>query len=272
MSYLQVLDLQFDKYRLTTEFEENIIYGVLSDNDNVRSQFYKLLAGINNSKGSILYNNTNAFDNFEYFKNRLLIDFKNKYLKTLNINTINETIMTRFNRSFNAKEYKEAVGDTNLRREVTITNEYKFTELGITLSNYCLFKGLSYKYNIIDNPVINIHNSDLKKKLYSNLCLKQLNPIITIENLVIAKEYCDRLLVIGEFEDLSIIDLKKDTFMISSDNPILRQKIFKKEDLIISINTYTKEELKYLSKNKVKYKIINLNDLIKLFGGKNNEK
>ena len=139
-----------------------------------------------------------------------------------------------------------------------------------TLLIFCLFKGLNYQYNIIDNPVINVSNLDLKKKIYSSICLKELNLIVTVESILEAKEYCDKLLIIKEFSDLTMIDIKNDSYLVSEDNIILRNKILRIDNKIISINTYTKEELKYLSKNKVKYKIINLNELIKLLGGNKN--
>lgn len=271
MSYLRIFNLQFNKYQFTTTFEENIVYGVYCPCEEIRTQFLKLITGINNSLKAVLYNDNEAFENKEYFRKRLYIDFKNKYLKTLNANAIKEAINMRFQKEFNIKNYKDAVTMTNIRSEVKLTNEYSFTMQGVTLSSYCLFKGLNYQYNIIDNPTFNITNPELKKKIYVNICKKELNPIITFDNLTDAKQYCDKLIVIGDFPHLYQIDLKNDSFMLSDDNIILRKRIFKVNDSVISINTYSKEELKYLSKNKVKYKFLNFSEIIKLLGGNRNQ-
>lgn len=276
MSYLKILNLQFNRYRLTTTIEDNTIYGFYCPNEEDRLEFFKLIAGINDNSNSIFYCDLefvdhNVFDNQEYFEKRLYIDFKHKYLKTLNANAISEMFKIRFNKEFNIASYKEAVSSSNIRSEVLLSNEYQFTPLGITLSSYCLFKGLNYQYNFIDNPVVNIKNNDLKKKIYENICKKELNPIIGFDKLTDCKDYCDKIIVAGEYQDIVVIDVKNDSFIVSNDNQILRNKLFNVNEMVISINTYTKEELKYFSKNKVKYKIVTLNDIIKLLGG-NDEK
>ena len=145
MEYLRVLNLQFDKYHLTTNFDETAIYGVLCDNQEIRTQFYKLLAGINKSKGEVVYKERNVFDNSEYFHQRLFLDFKNKYLKTMNSKEIKENFKISLNKEFDEKLFKKAVENVNLRSEVKITNEYIFSDLGNTLLNFCLFKGLNYQ-------------------------------------------------------------------------------------------------------------------------------
>ena len=275
MSYLKILNLQFNKYFLTTSLEENTIYGIYCIDSLIREDFLKILAGINHNNNSIFMidedKEENIFDNENYFKNRIYIDFSHRYLKTLNVNTISEMFKTRFNKEFDMSKYKEFVSFTNIRNEVLLSNEYQFTDLGVNLASFCLFKGLKYKYNIINNPVINIKNSDMKKRIYGNICLKELNPIIGFDNLRDCKEYCDKLIVFGDYQNLVVVDVKNDNFLISTDNIIIRNKLFNLNNEIISINNYTKEELKYLSKNKVKYKIITFNEVIKLLGG-NDEK
>ena len=268
MSYLKILNLQFNNYQLTTTFDEDIVYGIYCPDEKIRKDFFKLLAGINNSNKAVYYHDEIAFDNQKYFEERLYIDFKNKYLKTLNANAINETFKINFNKEFNINKYKEAVNETNIRSEVKVSNEYSFTDLGVTLSSYCLFKGLNYKYNIIDNPVYNITNNDLKKKIYQNISKKSLNPIIYYDSLVDAKTYCDKLIIFADFSHLYQIDVKNDMFMISTENIILRKRIYKIDNQVVSINSYSKEELKYLSKNKVKYKFLTFNELLKLLENK----
>lgn len=265
MSYLELKNLQLNNYKLSFDLLDNTIYGVMGKIEDVKS-LLKYLAGINQNNGSCLYQNVEVFDNSEYFKNRLFIDMDNDILKTLTASKIAEFCKSRYNLELDIPLFKKTLNETNARSEVLITKDYKFTKRGVNLANFALAYSLNCKNIISINLTNNLNKND---KIYTikNLCnKKKYNNMIlgfTESDINDYLPYLDKLIILGDFNDVIVIDPKNDTFLYGDDNINIRNRIFLIGSMVIAKCDHTEEELKSRIKIKTKYKMINLNQALK---------
>ena len=258
MEYIAINNLQLNNYKLVTSIQNGATYGVLGTNHDDVIKLLKILAGINKAKGECLYQFKTLFDNKEYFKNRIYCDFSLKMVDTLDGKRIKEDLMNRYGISFDEKNFKKLINETNVRSEVVITNEYKFTDLGINLSSYGVLSSIDSHNIIIANPLkyINKQDKDLKKKIINSLCDKNKynNVIIDATDIYDIVPYLDYLIVLGDFDKVCVIEPNSDKFIVCDDYLGINNKIFKKGNIVVAKAPNDKEQFKELKKVVGKYK------------------
>lgn len=268
MNYLYLEDYVVGKYDINLEIENNKLYLVFCKNKEYVNRFIISLSGINKHQGICNYKNNPIFDNPDYFKNRLLINFNTMYIRTLNSKIIEEAIKSFPHIKFNPEEFKKVVNETDIRREILIKDEYTFTNKGISLTNYALIKSMDFKNLLVLNPYTR-NDSVIKEKVILELQNrnKYNTVIIANNNLEFLSKYVDKIIVLTDYTYVDVID-KEDTFLVCDDNIYLHNRLFKNDNIIISKNNYSKDELKTFSKNNLKYKIIKFKELISMIGNK----
>lgn len=245
------------KYNINVELNEST-YGVYSNYKWIVRDFLLTCAGILYSD-KCYYNEERIYDNVNYFKKRILIDFNKDYINTLDSNNIKQNIRRKFNLDFDESIFKEAVKETNVRNEVLVKDGYSFTDYGKKLSNYCFLMGLSTETLFVLNS-----NFKCEEKLYEQMFTNIINKFhnVFIENY----DYkflmkCKKIIVLTDFYDLVVIDPKNDTILKTDDNIKLQNKLFRYGNLVYTLNTYSKEELKQIKKSQ-KYEIISFEEMM----------
>ena len=264
--YLEFKDYILGKYDINTCLDNNCIYLVFSKNKDYVTRFITSISGINNHSGKCLYKDKDIFDNVEYFQKRLLIDFNKKYIKTLNFKIVSESFSIFPYVKFDSEIFKATINEVDLRREVLIKDEYNFSDLGIKLCAYSIIKSLNYENLLVLNPYTKGKKEIVNKVLNEITDRSKYNTVmIENNNLALLSQYIDRIIILTDYNDVRVIG-KNDTFLICNDNIYLRNKLFINGTITISINDYSKEELKNLNKCKCKFKIITFKELIGYLG------
>lgn len=264
--YLEFKDYILGKYDINTSIDDNYIYLVFSKNKEYVTRFLIAASGINNHSGKCLYNGIDIFDNKDYFQKRLFIDFNKKYIKTLNWKIVSDSFSSFPYVKFDYEAFKSAINDVDLRREVLIKDEYNFSDLGIRLCAYCLLNSLNFENLLVLNPYTK-GKKEIVNKVINEITNRSKYNTVMIENnnLALLSQHVDKIIILTDYNDVRIIG-KSDTFLICNDNIYLRNKLFIDGAITISINDYTKEEIKNLNKCKYKFKIITFKELMVYLG------
>lgn len=262
---IEINGLKLENYNISLNIFDKQVYLVYGEKE-VTDKFIRILLGINKPKiGEVLYNKQNVFDNEEYFKNRIYLDFSRKYLSTLTPSIIKDTTKFKYDLNFNEIKFKLVVDELNIRRGTTVASTYEFTKETNTCVNYALLKGLLKPNVFINEPFININD---EKKI--NYIMNELfNP--NIYNLVLIKTYniemyCQKPVKIIWFSntDVHIIEPKKNKFILVMTKLNIKNCIYKYVNGFSVCFDLSKEEIKTLNENKIKYKEISFSDIFKL--------
>ena len=259
MSYIEINNLQLNKYNLSSfNIEEGFSYGIIGKNHDDVTKLLKILAGINDNYDTCMNNSKTIFDNSDFFKNRIYIDLSEKIVETLDSKIIKEDLNFRYNVSFNEKQYKMLVNELGIRSEVVITNKYEFSNLGVNLSSYAILCSLSYPNIVVNNPLkyVPIEKKELRNKMINTIIDRAKYQVVIVDASDIQEfyRYLDYLIILGDFEDVHMIKPNSDKFIISDDYLTLKNKIYKKDNIIISKAPTDKDEYKELKKTLKKYK------------------
>ena len=299
MGYLEYKDFVIGRYDINITLEDSTTYFVLTRKKdlNYKDKFLIQTMGINKYTGSCIYNDKEIFDNEEYFNNRFYFDFSKKYLSTLNIDYIKESLEYKYNIFIDKDKFKEVINLTNLRSEVLIKEDYSFSPYGINACGIVLLRSMTAKNVIINNPFIyllrdktdnKLLKKDNRKKTISEhniintreLIKKEIqnkekynNIIIGSDNVYDFIDCIDKYIVFTDFNNVLVIDKKNDSFVVIEELVGLRKKLFRttynkyvKNDytnMVICVNDFSKEEFRTFSKNRIKYKIITFEDMLK---------
>lgn len=265
---LEIKNLKLQEYNIDMTIYDSEKIGVFSRNKQIISDFLELLSGINKNNETINVDNKNVFDNSEYFSNRVFFDFSKKYLTTLRVNKI-EDALKNYNLKFDKERFVKICKELNIRGETDITYRYEFTNIGNSFVNLALLCSLNKENVIVNNPTINLNLKSDFDYFTNNLTSSNFkNVILGIDNLVNFKGKLDRVIFFSDFNEIIVMH-NNDTFIVF-DNDIdqyflIKNKVYK-EDKIIALNHYTKEELKQWQKQKVNYEIISIYDIEKYLG------
>ena len=258
MEYIKINNLKINKYKLTGTIDSNFSYGVIGNNHDDVESLLKTLAGINDNHNTCINNDKTIFDNSEFFKNRIYLDLARQLFETLDGKIIKEELNFRYNASFDEKQYKMFVNELGIRGEVTITNHYEFSSLGVNLASYAILCSLNYPNIIVSNPLKYVpkEKKELRDKMINTIINrdKYQTMIVDATDLPEFYRYLDYLIILGDYEEAVIIKPNSDRFIISDDYLILKNKIFKKDNIVISKAPTDKEEYKELKRTLNKYK------------------
>ncbi|HOE06808.1 MAG TPA: hypothetical protein PLQ99_03835 [Bacilli bacterium] len=273
MEYIKIQKLQFNNMQIDISLNKQEIFAVYSRNEEIVNDFLLVLNGINPNNGSCLYLNKDIFDNEDFFKQRIYINFKESYLKTINAEFIEESLMNRFNLSFNKEVFNTYVQEMGIRLETTVKANYTFTDKGNTMVNFAFLKALNIPFITINNPTIYLKKAKIIETVTNSLVDKRKyeSIILGLDRIKNFKEKLERVLVFTDYQTYVIVNPQKDSFLLIEDNIHLRDKIFrtKKMGLVICLNNYTKEELKRFNHFKLKYQKLSFYEIEDYFGDDN---
>lgn len=257
MEYINIQNLQFRNMDINFLINKQEIFAVYSQNQKKTADFLLILNGINSNNGSCLYQSEDIFDNKEFFKQRIYFDFNEIYLKTMNAEFIEESLMNRFSASFDKDIFNKYVQTMGTRLECVVKSNYTFTKAGNTMVNFALFKALDKPYITINNPTIHLENAKIIETITTGLIDKNQYEVIILglDSIKNFKDKLDKVLILSDYETYYVIDPKKDSFLLIADDVHLHDRVFniKQNNLIICLNNYTKEELKRFNSYKIKY-------------------
>lgn len=265
-------NLNFNNYKLSgLSLSDGFSYGVIGKNQDDVEKLLKILAGINDNDNTCTIDSESIYDNKEYFKSRIYLDFKLRYFNSIDVKTVKEDINFHYNTFFNEKEYKRLVNELGIRAETKITNKYEISDLGNNLNNIAVSSAIDSKRIIAIDPFIYIdeNKKELREKII-NLIInrKKYNMmIVDAKNLKEMYPYLDYLIILGDFNECIMIKPNSDKFIISDDYIILRNKIFKKDNIVISKAPTEKEDYKELKRILKKYKEISFIDAYSYYMG-----
>lgn len=261
MAYLNLENMEFFDYLLNFEIEDGEVVGVYSKNKKLVSDFLRVLSGINKAK-SCLHQGKEVFDNREYFRNRIFMNYAHTYLSTLRISNIQEILKSKYNLSFNKDKFVKIGRELDIRGETEITYQYKFSPAGNTFVNYALTAALEKPNIIIENPTHGLNLPEDIEYIVTGISNNNVfnTAIIGIDRLSLFKGRLHKVLIFSDFRKAYFLNPKTQLVVVPEEIE-LDEPLFRIGDGIIGILNYTKEELKKLQKNRIDYRIISIYDL-----------
>lgn len=268
MSYIEIKDLVINDIKINLTLSNKEIVGIYQTKENRETinELLFILSGINKGRGSCTYFNKDVFDNSLYFKKRIFLDFSLTYTNTLKKEFISENFMNRFGMEFDEDNFKRLIKELKIRQETTFDVDYKFSVLGNTLVNFAILNSIEKENLIISNPTYRVDGERIEtivkgltnKNRYNNV-------LINLDSISNFKGYLDKVLFVTK-KDVILVD-SNTTLLVIEDNIYLRNIISKgTANTVISLNDYSKEELKNFDKKKLKYKEISIYDIDKYRG------
>ena len=267
MGYIDINNLQLNNYKLSFQMEKGFIYGIYGKRHDDISELLKKISGINPNNQTCLKNDKDIFDNKDYFRERIYLDLSKKMVETLNDKTIKENLKSRYNAVFNEKEYKRLVNLLNIRSEITIKQNYSFTDLGNNLTSFAIYSSLDYDVSFIDNPLYYLPKYDNRREIIvKELTNKRKHNLVMLDASSIEdfQDVLDYVVLFGDYEEAFLINPKEDKFIICDDYLTLKKRLFKKDNMVIILNDMNKEEYKSFKKEIKKYKEIDFKGLLSI--------
>lgn len=262
MLHLEVKDLKFNNYRLTFDINHSSRVGVFGRNKEVVFELLKVLAGINNNNNAITHEDKNIFDDKDYFRIRIIMNFKNRYLSTPNPKVIHEVMKRNYNYNLNHDEFIKTNKELNLRKETEITHYYDFSPRGINYLNFSLLMALDVENVIIMNPTIEVKEKNKLDYIVEKLSNKNKfnTAILGLDNLKAFDHKLDNILILGD-NDRYVYASSNDKFIVFTEEVDNTFLIFKGNRNFVYFHAFSKEELKRFDSKKMKYKIISVYEL-----------
>lgn len=262
---LEIKGLKLNDLEINLTLLEKQRIGIFGRNKELIKNFLELLSGINNNHNTIFIDQNNIFENKEYLNSRVFFDFSKKYLTTLRVNKIEE-VLKSYNLDFNKDMFIKICKELNIRGETDISYKYEFSNTGNTFVNLALICSVYKKNIIINNPTINL-NLDMDIEYFVNklTSLEFDRVILGLNRLSHFKNKLDKIVLFTDFD--SYYEVRSTDSLIIFDKDIdkhflIKNKLFK-ENYLIALNHYNKDDLLNLKKMKVKYEIANIYDLEK---------
>lgn len=243
------------------EFNDNKLYGLFSLDKSVINNLLLILAGINNTKGKVFYNNEPIYDNEKYFKSRIYLDCKQEYFQTIKPLNIAKGILRKFNKLIDVEKLTKHLKTLDVRGECEITSVYHLTPCGNTLVNLSVLLSCSQDL-LINNPTINIKTDNDIKYLVNEICQLNTLRILGLNNLSHFKNKLDCLyLFTPSYQVVKIIPQADVLYLVDKNNAFL--SLFDANNNKMIVKGLTNDELKYCDRNKISYHKINIYELEK---------
>ena len=177
MTFLDINNLIIDNVVIQDRIDYKDKILVIGDHDIIKKMFM-VLSGINKGKGMVKSNNQDVFDNSDYFKERVLIDFSKRYITTLRKDTIIDAFKSKFQIDIDIEKFIRHINDFYIRKEAIFDVKYNFTPLGNTLLNYSMFDSINLENCFILNSTYQIEDFALKKGIIKGILDKSEDEIL----------------------------------------------------------------------------------------------
>lgn len=248
-------------YKVNLNFNENKIIGVLSNDEEAINDFFLKASGINKVKGEILFNGLTVFENKDYFLKRLLIDYSESYITTLDKSYLKKYFFDFFNLDLNLEVFEKINQDFRLRTEYLIKDRYLFTKRGLNLVNYSLTKSVNKNINFIKNTITYCKKED-REKIFLGLADKTSFDInfLDLSDTLVFSDKIDEYLIFTNAGEVVTLTNDDDIYIVGGE--ILNNLIYSKAfNFSLTNYNYNKEEIKVMKKNKIMIKKIKLLDM-----------
>lgn len=259
---ITVNNLNIDNYIIDLEFNENKLYGLFSLDKNLISSLFLMLSGINNTKGKILYNNENAYDNEKFFRSRIYLDCEKEYFQSIKPVNIKNAIFYKFNKVIDLEKLSNYFKVLDVRGECEITSIYQLTPCGNTFVNLSVLLA-SNNDLLINNPTVNVTNVSDIAYLVNEISHDKNMRIIGLNSLLHFKDKLDILYLFTPFNEVIKVNPSLDVFyLIDKHNAFLSLYNTKNPNKMI-VKGLSNDEIKYCERNKISYQKINIYELEK---------
>lgn len=262
MDYITIKELKIENYTVNCEFSDEEVIGVYAKDKKLVRSFLDVVSGIAKNKNTCFFQGKDLYDNAEYFRNRLYLDYTRNYLSTLNASFIEERMRYRFNKPFNRDLFQKIVRELNIRGETEISYIYRFTPAGNTLVNYALTKALEPSNIIIGNPTVELRLDADARAIADGLTdrTEYGSVILGLDRLYPFVRRLNKILVFTDFQTAVVLDGMQSLIVFKEEYFPMDNKIFQ-GDYIIAINTYSRDELKSFSKQKFEHQLISVYEM-----------
>jgi hypothetical protein len=262
MEYITINGLKIQSYTVKCSISEHEIVGVYAKDRLLVHTFLDILSGIDKNHNTCFYQGKDLYDNLEYFRNRMYLDYMKNYLSTLKASYIEERMHYRFNKSFDKDTFVKIVRELNIRGETEISYTYRFTPAGNTLVNYALTKALEPVNIIICNPTAELRleadNQAIAKGLTDRM--EYGSVILGLDRLYPFAWRLNRILLFTDFGTAVILDGNQSLIVFKKEYFPIENKIFH-GNFIIALNNFSREELKGFTKQKYEYQVISVYEM-----------
>lgn len=250
-------------YKLNLNINKNKIIGVLSNDEEAINDFFLKVSGVNSIQGEILFRGYPVFDNEEYFKNRLLIDYNKSYITTLDKDYLKKYFYDYYNLEIDLSIFEKINKDLRLRNEYLIKDRYIFTKRGLNLVNYSLTRSINKNINIIKNTVTNCSKEE-REAIFLGLTNKDVFNVnfLDLKDSLIFYPNIDTYIIFSNGSEAITLTSEDEVYVVGGEivNSLIYSKAY---DVSITNYDYTKEEIKAMKKRKMMVKKIKLKDVEK---------
>ena len=250
-------------YNVSFKLHDSIV-GIYCQDREVVKKFLKYVAGINKTS-SVYFDNKPVFNNPNYFKNRIYLDFSNNYLSTLNVEDIYINILESFSKTIDKDKFKKISKDLDIRGDAIIEKSYIFNPQGNTSLNFCLLSSLNYPIAIINNPTINVNNIKIINYMANYYKHNYRYLIFGLNNLYTLNNILDYIIIFDDFNNTRILSSSDEVIVCDyyEDDLLYTFKMFKSQDhkRLILFNGLTKDDYKLLKQRKLSYYKIRLDEV-----------
>ena len=250
-------------YNVSFKLHDSIV-GIYCQDREVVKKFLKYVAGINKTN-EVYFDNKPVFNNPNYFKNRIYLDFSNNYLSTLNVEDIYINILESFSKTIDKDKFKKISKDLDIRGDAIIEKSYIFNPQGNTSLNFCLLTSLNYPIAIINNPTINVNNIKIINYMANYYKHNYRYLIFGLNNLYTLNNILDYIIIFDDFNNTRILSSSDEVIVCDyyEDDLLDALKMFKSQDnkRLILFNGLTKDDYKLLKQRKLSYYKIRLDEV-----------
>ena len=90
------------------------------------------------------------------------------------------------------------------------------------------------------------YTKEIKDILYNRITKKNNYDMLMIEtyDVNVLSKYFNKIVLFSDYLNAYCVDPNKDTFILTSDNIRLKDKLFKVDNMVYTLNSYSKEELR----------------------------
>lgn len=253
---IKIKHLNIDNYIFNFEINPDQVWGIFSKNKNIMNSFANQVSGVLNNNNTCFVNDGDLFDNKEYFKARVYLDFNDKYINTIKVKSIKEEICRRYKKIVSADKFNQVIKSLNIRTEMEIKHRYNFTKVGNTFLNCAFAYAIEKRMLIVSNPTVGVKDFSEKQEIARRITDIDAGGIavIMMDSLECFKGTLDSVVLVDDYNNVRIIDPSKDVFVLVEDYPsdedILKEKVFRTDSgtIILNLDKGKLKECKRLGK------------------------
>ncbi|HBP25616.1 MAG TPA: hypothetical protein DD618_01505 [Acholeplasmatales bacterium] len=262
MGTLEIKNLKIGNDEISLSIKSGMTVGVYSRNKAAVLAFLEQVSGINPSGGTCFWDGTDLFDDPAYFRSRIFMDFSEPCPSTLRAGYLKERLESNYGLNFDSEKFAKLVKDLFIRQELLIDYRYHFSEMGNTLTNFALMASLDKPNLIINNPTAEVTKNQAVEIIINELCDRQKHQtvILGLDNLKVFQNRLDLLILIGD-EHSFVLDPKTDRLMAFRSNSEKFKNRICSGTITVTLDDYSKEEIKYFEKQQIEFQKISAFDL-----------